>query len=160
MDLPLVHLNGSEKNCYLGTSHLLSHLIYACATALLLFHFSFVFFKSIFSNHIMLFVCKKILHKNCLVVFLSCIPACLTPVSVFTYSRFCVHLFFMGRPRTPSPSFQAFSQTILDYTRCCSLCSTSTTCVLVSLIFVLYVSGDQFNCNRSVSHLDSPKHKF
>ena len=33
-----------QKNCYLGTSHLLSLLIYACATAFLLFHFSFDFF--------------------------------------------------------------------------------------------------------------------
>ena len=78
--------------------------------------FNLYLFKQIFLNHTVLFVCKKILHKNCLVVFLSCIPACLTPVSVFTYSRFCVHLFFMGRPRTPPPSFQVFSQTILDYT--------------------------------------------
>ena len=59
-------------------------------------------------NHIILFVCKQILHKNCLVVFLSCLVACLSPVSVFTFSRFCVQLFFKGRPRTLPPSFHVF----------------------------------------------------
>ena len=78
--------------------------------------FNLYLFKQIFLNHTVLFVCKKILHKNCLIGFPSFIPACRTPVSVFTYSRFCVHLFFKGRPRTPSPSFLVFSQTILDYT--------------------------------------------
>ena len=96
-----------------------------------------IFFFINISNLIVLFVYKKILNKK-----LSRIPAYVpkTPVSVFTFSRFCVHLFSWDAPARLL-LLSMFFLRLFWTTPAVVLCVLLPLLVFSSLIFVLYVSG-------------------
>ena len=145
-----------QKNCYLGTSHLLSHLIYACATEFLLCHFvSYLCYKYFQTLLYCLFI-RRYLTKNCLVFQRTCLK------HLFQYSHFPGFVFTSFSRDAPA-RLLLLSRLFLKLfwtTPAVVLCVLLPLLVSSSLIFVLYLSHAQLNYNRSVSHLDSHKHKF